>query len=171
MEIWDLYNEKREPVGKTHLRGEKIPDGLYHLAVHVWIRNSKREFLISKRSDDRPKFPLLYECVGGSALAGEDSLGAALREVKEEVGIDLGKEAGRVAFSVVGRVINGKKFDDILDVWIFDYEGVADLEGATTNEVAEVKWMSVDEIRKLSDDKKLVYTLEYFFDKIATAKS
>ena len=166
MELWDLYNENRELTGRTHVRSEKIPEGLYHLVVHVWIRNSRGEYLISKRSADRPTFPLMYECVGGSALAGEDSLTAALREVIEEVGIELDKERGRVAYSVVGRVLNGRKFGDILDVWVFDYDGEADLGKATTKEVAEVKWMSVEEIKALAEDKKLVYTLEYFFRKI-----
>ena len=167
MELWDLYNESRALTGRTHARGEKIPEGLYHLAVHVWIRNSKGEFLISKRSADRPKFPLMYECVGGSALAGEDSLAAALREVKEEVGIDLEGSQGRVVCSVVGRTVGGKKFDDILDVWVFDYDGKVNLENATTKEVCAVKWMSAEGIKALLKDKKLVYTLEYFFNKIA----
>ena len=41
MEIWDLYNEKRELTGKTHIREQKVPQGFYHLVVHVWIKNSK----------------------------------------------------------------------------------------------------------------------------------
>jgi 8-oxo-dGTP pyrophosphatase MutT (NUDIX family) len=136
----------------------------------VWIRNSKGEFLISRRSADRSKFPMMYECVGGSALAGEDSLAAALRETKEEVGVDLDKSCGRVVFSVVGREINGKKFSDILDVWVFDYDGAVDLMKATTDEVCELKWMSVREIKELMTEGKLVYTLEYFFEKIAPAQ-
>ena len=38
MEKWDLYTKHREKTGKEHIRGEKIPEGFYHLAVHVWIR-------------------------------------------------------------------------------------------------------------------------------------
>ena len=47
MEIWDLYNELREVTGKEHIRGEEIPEGYYHLVVHVWIKNKKGEYLIS----------------------------------------------------------------------------------------------------------------------------
>lgn len=41
-EIWDLYNENRELLGKDHVRGEQLPIDGYHLVVHVWIRNSKK---------------------------------------------------------------------------------------------------------------------------------
>ena len=27
MELWDLYNEKRELTGMTHVRGQKVPQG------------------------------------------------------------------------------------------------------------------------------------------------
>ena len=74
MELWDLYNENRELLGRDLVRGEEIPEGCYHLVVHVWIRNHKGEYLISQRSADRPTFPLIWECVGGSVLKGEDSL-------------------------------------------------------------------------------------------------
>lgn len=40
-EIWGLYNENRELLGKDHVRGEQLPIDGYHLVVHVWIRNSK----------------------------------------------------------------------------------------------------------------------------------
>ena len=67
-EIWDLYNEKRELLGKDHVRGEQLPIDGYHLVVHVWIRNSKGEYLISQRSANRPTYPLMWECVGGSVV-------------------------------------------------------------------------------------------------------
>ena len=84
----DLKKE-RELIGKDHVRGEQLPIDGYHLVVHVWIRNSKGEYLIAQRSANRTAFPLVWECVDGSVLKGEDSLQGALREVKEEVGVDL----------------------------------------------------------------------------------
>lgn len=163
MELWDLYNEKRELTGLEHVRGVEIPQGFYHLAVHVWIRNSKGEYLISRRSPERHSFPLMWECVGGSVLKGEDSLTGALRETKEEVGLTLSPENGRLISSVVGRVIRGVEFRDILDIWLFLYDGPIPLEEATTKEVVEALWMNKEQIRALFDAGKLVHTLEYFF--------
>lgn len=77
------------------LRGEQLSIGGYHLVVHVWIRNSKGEYLISQRSENRSTFPLMWECVSGSVVKGEDSLQGAVRETKEEVGIDLNTESGQ----------------------------------------------------------------------------
>ena len=166
MELWDLYDENRALTGKTLVRGQKIPEDSYHIVVNAWIRNSRGQYLISQRSADRPDFPLLWECVGGSALAGEDSLTAILREIKEEVGLDFSPEDGKLAYSVIRKVINGLRDGDFLDVWLFEYDGPVDLSKATTAEVAQTKWMTVDEIRTLFDEKKFVYTLEYFFDEI-----
>lgn len=163
MELWDLYNKDRELIGKTHVRGEAIPEGCFHLVVHVWIRNKHGEYLISQRSANRPTFPLMWECVGGSVTAGEDSLTGALREVLEEVGIALDPTSGRVVFSRVRDVIGGKRFGDIMDVWLFDFDGDADLDAATTDEVADARWMRVEEIRTLYEEGKLVHTLDYFF--------
>lgn len=166
VEIWDLYNENRELTGKTHERGPEVPQGYFHLVVHVWIRNSKGEYLISQRSADRPTFPLMWECVGGSALKGEDSLTAALRETQEEVGIKLSAKDGRIAYSVVGRVIDNVKSTDIVDAWLFEYDGEVDLNEATTKEVTQVEWMSRERINVLYNEGKLVHTLDYFFSEI-----
>lgn len=166
MEKWDLYTKYREKTGKEHIRGEKISEGFYHLVVHVWIRNRKGEYIISQRSADRPTFPLMWECVGGSVLMGESSIDGALREVKEEVGLDLERKAGKLLFSKIrGRDVRYEcmVFNDIMDVWLFDYDGELHLEAATTDEVADCKWMTASEIRKLYEENKLVQTLDYFF--------
>lgn len=141
MEVWDLYDENKNVTGKYCIRGNEIPDNYYHLVVHVWIKNNKGEYLISQRSADRKSLPLMWECVGGSVLKGESSLEGAIRETKEEVGIDLTQLEGKLVLSKVRRNINGKKFNDIMDVWLFEYNGDVDLEKATTDEVKDIKWM------------------------------
>ena len=159
MELWDLYTRDRHLTGETHIRGEKLPPDRYHLAVHVWIRNSKDEWLISQRAANRPPFPLLWESLGGSGTVGEDSLTGAIREAKEEVGVDLDPQYGKLISSTVR-----EHFQDIKDVWLFLYDGEIDLRNATTDEGADLRWMTVAEIRALYDAGELVHTLGYFFE-------
>lgn len=165
MEKWDLYTKYREKTGEEYIRQSEcmIPEGKYHLVVHVWIRNSSGEYLISQRAATRPTFPLSWECVGGSVLAGESSIEGAVREVKEEVGIELNPAKGKLVFSKIRNEYDGMKFRDILDVWLFEYDGDIDLTNATTDEVNDAKWITTEDIHKLYDSGKLVKTLDYFF--------
>ncbi len=162
-EIWDLYNTDRKIPGIDHIRGEQLPTDGYHLAVHVWIRNSKGEYLISQRSANRPTYPLKWECVTGSVAKGEDSLQGAIREAKEEVGVVLSQENGQVLFTKIRKIIDGKIFNDIMDVWLFQYDGEVDVGDAATGEVAQVAWMNREQIKELFEGNMFVDTLEYFF--------
>jgi 8-oxo-dGTP pyrophosphatase MutT (NUDIX family) len=132
----------------------------------VWIKNDKGEYLIAQRSEKKEKDPLKWECVGGSVLKGENSLQGAIRETKEEVGIDLNEADGKLVYSNTRKVMNGKKFNDIMDAWLFIYNGEVDLEKATTDEVKDIKWVKREEIFKLLESKDFVQTLDYFFDEI-----
>ena len=165
-EIWDLYDDNRKRLGKDHVRGVQLPIDGYHLVVHVWIRNSKGEYLISQRSANRPTFHLVWECVDGSVIKGEDSLQGAVRESKEEVGVDLNPESGQVLFTKTRKIIEGKIFNDILDVWLFEYDGEVNLSNATTDEVAQVAWMGRSQIKELFDANMFGDTLEYFFTEV-----
>lgn len=159
MELWDLYDENRNLTGKIHERGTLIPDGYYHLVVHVWIRNKDGKYLISRRDKSRKAYPLYLECQGGSVIQGEDSITGARREVLEEVGVDLLNIPGKVIYTKIR-----KNFHDIMDVWLFEYDGEVNLSLATTNEVCEVKWMSIDEIKEAFEKGELVPTLDYIFE-------
>ena len=66
-----------------------------------------------------------------------------------------------------GKLVNTtvrEHFQDIKDDWLFVYDGPIDLSTATTDEVADIRWMTVSEIRTLYDAGELVHTLGYFFD-------
>ena len=90
----------------------------------------------------------------------------ALREVKEEVGVDLLPEKGQVILSDIKKIEFGKVVNKIVDVWLFEYDGEVDLGNATTDEVAQVVWMNREQIRDLHEQKIFVGTLEYFFTEV-----
>lgn len=158
-ELWDLYDKNKNVTGKIHERGTWIEDGYYHLVVHIWIKNKDGKYLISRRSASREANPLKLECQGGSVLKGETSLEGAIRETKEEVGIDLTNIPGKIIYTKTRDY-----YHDIMDVWLFEYGGEVDLSKATTNEVCEVMWMSKEEIKKAFDSGELVQSLDYFFE-------
>jgi len=87
MELWDVYDRNRKPLGRTHRRGNLLAKGEYHISVFVWVFNSAGEVLLTKRSPEKPSFPNMWAMTGGAVLAGEDSLHAVQRELFEETGI------------------------------------------------------------------------------------
>ncbi len=85
MELWDIYNKDGLKTGETSVRGNNLSEGQYHLVVQLCIRNKNGDYLISRRSKYKEKAGQL-ETIGGSAIKGEDSIDAIIRETKEELG-------------------------------------------------------------------------------------
>lgn len=150
MEIWDLYTKDRQPTGKTMIRGEAIPEGMYRMVVHVCIFNSKGEMLIQQRQKDKKGWSDLWDMsVGGHSIAGETSSEAAMREVAEEIGLKLDLKEKRPSLTIDFDT----GFDDI-------YTLVMDVDPDTLTlqqeEVQAVKWASLDEICGMIDDETFI---------------
>ena len=160
MEIWDLYNKNLELIGE-HVRGTQMPEDGYHLVVHIWIRNPEGKYLMTQRSAKKKTYPFAWECVGGSVLKGEKSFDAALREVQEEVGIVLEKQNGRKVLTQIRDFSDdGTRVNDINDIFLFEYDGPIRLSEASTDEVAEAKWMTKDEIEALWHGGQMVRVIK-----------
>lgn len=120
-EMWDLYERFGDTLdfvktGQMRERGSRLPDGTFHQVVHIWIKNVIEDYLISQRSAEKSD-PFCWEPTGGSVLAGENSEEAAIREVKEELGLDLKPGSGSLLFRGI------RFFDDcndFVDVWLFE---------------------------------------------------
>ena len=98
IEIWDAYDRNFNKIKDVKLvRGEKIPNGLYHLVCDIVVKHVDGTYLLMQRDLNKHHGGLWELTSGGSAIIGETPLQCAIRELKEETGIDASdiKEIGR----------------------------------------------------------------------------
>lgn len=94
MELWDLLDKDRNPLGITHPRGRQypMPPHTYHTVVSVFTVDAQNRLLLTLRAPTKGMYPGYWEFTGGSGVSGEDSLTSAWRELSEETGISVDKE-------------------------------------------------------------------------------
>ena len=90
MELWDLYDSERKPLGVTMKRGDAVPKNSFRLVITVCIFDKAGRMLIQRRHPEKVGWGGLWDIsVGGSVISGESSADAARREVYEELGINI----------------------------------------------------------------------------------
>lgn len=143
MEQIDLYDENRILLGRQMDRSQATPSGSYRLVVHVALFNPAGELLIQRRSPAKQLCPGLWDLTAaGGVMAGESSRQAAERETAEELGYALNLGGQRAALTV--------NFDEGFDDF---FVAVREVELSAlclqTEEVAEVRWVSLDQAETL----------------------
>lgn len=89
-EILDVLNEYGEFTGKIATREECHKKGLWHRAVYAFIIDKNGNVLLQKRSNKKKLWPNMWDVtVGGHVDSGEFGRQALIREVKEELGIEV----------------------------------------------------------------------------------
>lgn len=86
----------------------------------------------------------MWECTGGSVVAGEDSLSGALREVGEELGIELDVSKGYLYKSIKREIYN-----DFCDVWLFECDCDINDVVLQEGETCDAMWASGDKILEM----------------------
>ena len=139
MEYLDLYNDKKEKIGKTILRGTEIPLGYYIMLSIIFIENSAGEFLFQYTSKEKGN---VWATTGGHVKSGDDALITIVKEVEEELGIRLNKNE-------LKHVFTGMKNGRILEAFYIKKD--IDINSLTLQkeEVESVKWLSKNELREL----------------------
>ena len=147
-EIWDLYDPQGNKTGRTMVRGEAVPCGLYHIGVHIWPINAKGEFLVQRRAMTVQWKPGLWAVTGGSAVSGEEPLDAAHRELKEELGID----AAPGELRLIERLRRSNSFCSVYAMYIDCPEDAFILQ---KEEVSLVRWCSEQRMMRMIAENML----------------
>ena len=134
-EKWDAYDKFGNKLGFELIRGEPIPEGARHLVVHMIYYNNRGEILLQRRSDAKDLAPGVWAFTGGSALAGETSYDACIRETEEEMGF-------KPDMTTAERIVSYSRKDSLVDVYLIKTDvGIDDLV-LQTEEVAEAAWFN-----------------------------
>lgn len=157
-EVWDVYTKDRIKTGRFHIRGNKMQEGDYRLAVHICIFNSNNELLIQKRQSTKKDWANMWDLsAAGSAIAGDTSSKAAEREVFEELGLKIDLSNIRPFFTI--NFPEG--FDDYyLIKQDFNISEIIIQE----EEVQEVKWARKEEVLELYEKGEFIPY--WFLDKL-----
>lgn len=160
MEIHDLYDKNRLLTGLTVERGAPIPEGYYHLVIHVCVFNRNGQLLIQKRKEDKKGWPGLWDVsVGGSAISGDTSRMAAQRETLEEIGVlyDFSDAIPKLT------VAFHRGFDDF---YMVEIDKPIEAFTPQPEEVSELKWVNREELLALLEEGQFVpyYFTEKIFD-------
>lgn len=165
MEFVDIYNDFGEKTGKTLGKDEVHSKALIHKGVCVWIMNSNNEILLQTRSS-HVMFPNMLDIsFSGHIQAGETSVEAAIREGKEELGINLELENLQYLFSCREYAgMEGYFENEIDDVFLYRADIPIEDFNFSDNEVKDVSYVSIDELKRLvttNSTKLLAYEMHY----------
>ncbi len=139
MEYLNVYDENKNKLSRRILRGERLNENEHILLSIIIIQNESDEYLIQKTSKEKGS---VYATTGGHVLYDETSKDAIMREVKEELGIDISND--EIVF--VDSIILGTP---IFDVYYLKKN--IDLNDVVMQkeEVSDIVYMSKDKVLNL----------------------
>lgn len=149
------FNSDCQPTGLYYFAGEPIPEGGYPIVVMIAIENSKGEFLMQKRSKFTSS-PLTWTVTGGHPTFDENNKQAVVREVKEELGLDISKD--KIESFWLG-------FDGRVCREMFYCKKDVDINNLTlqVEEVDSAAWFTKDKILKMIESKEFSPNQIFFF--------
>jgi isopentenyl-diphosphate delta-isomerase len=117
-EIFDVVDEHDCVTGQAS-RAEVHARKLRHRAVHILLFNDRGSPYLQKRAVTKDSFPLCYDSsASGHVDAGEDYDACAVRELREELGIEVLPPALQRLFKIDACAETGWEF-----VWVYRLRG------------------------------------------------
>ena len=141
MEFLDLYDKTGKSLNKKIVRGTlNLAKNEFIKLVTVWIK-CQGKYLIQKTSKQKGDE---YAVSGGHVQAGKTSLEQACLELQEELNLNLITNQLKLLGNILWQNL-------IFDVYLYEDDNLMQTNfDLQLSEVADVVWLSVDEIKVLA---------------------
>ena len=160
MEKLDIYNSKRERTGKQveRLQGGTLEKGEYIISLQGWVINAKGEILLTQRSKTKTH-PGMWEPTSGLLTAGEESIDGMIREIKEEIGLDVSKDE----LVLVKKIIEKRKdINFFRDIYVIKKDITLKDIKFSDREVIAAKFVTIKKLMEMIENKEAFEWLKYF---------
>jgi len=157
-ELFDIVDEG-DIVIKQEMRSIVHQLGLWHRGIHVLLFTHKGELLVQQRSKDRAQAPSSLDCsVSEHVKAGEDYYSAAIRGLKEELGVERIDIHPLIKF----KMNYGPNDNEISEL----YQGVVDpvIVNFDPVEIERIDYYSISELQELTESEGERFS--YWFEQI-----
>ena len=141
-EWFDVVDALDRPIGKE--RREVVhARKLFHRAIHVLVLDGADRILVQKRSSAKDSAPGLWcSSCSGHLDAGEDYIAAAVRELEEELGLEIRPEDLSPILSVSPCMETGWEFCRLFFLlddgpYVFEPREITELRSLALNELDE----------------------------------
>ena len=161
MELVEIVDENNVLTGQIEERWTACAKGLWRRSVSCWIMNKNGEILLQKRALTKRRNPGKWAKTGGAVDAYETPDEAIKREVKEELGIDVNVCDENKIDIWKSNVVNNKYF---AYNYIFLVDFKEDEFNIQKEELDEVKYYTIEQIKKLKENNDKDYTLSDWDD-------
>lgn len=163
MEYIDIVDQNNNPTGEVKEKLQAHEDGNFHRTAHIWIINDKKELLLQKRSATKKSHPNCWDISGaGHIRAGESVINGAIRELKEELGVET-KESELQYIATIKSTKNPKNME-FGYVYLLKCNNQVEEYIFEDNEVSEVKYVYFEELEKMVEERVdglLIHEEEY----------
>ena len=163
MEYIDIFDENNNPIGEKKEKQQAHEDGNFHRTVHVWIINDKNELLLQKRSATKNTHPNCWDISGaGHIKAGETISDGAIRELKEELGVEI-EEKDLQYITTIKSTKNPKNME-FQYVYLLRCNKKIEEYIFEDGEVSDVKYIFYKDLEKMVEEKVeglLIHVEEY----------
>ena len=163
MEYIDIFDENNNPIGEKKEKQQAHEDGNFHRTVHVWIINDKNELLLQNRSATKKTHPNCWDISGaGHIKAGETISDGAIRELKEELGVEI-EEKDLQYITTIKSTKNPKNME-FQYVYLLRCNKKIEEYIFEDGEVSDVKYIFYKDLEKMVEEKVeglLIHVEEY----------
>ncbi len=166
-EYFDILDENGNKTGKVKLRSEVHRDGHWHKAVHIWILNNNGDVLLQRRCATKDSFPNMLDISSAGHLsAGDDSLTGAIRELKEELNLDVTKEDLQFIKTLKKNSKYNSNFinNEFADLYILITDKKIEDMKFQEEEISEIMFVPYKEFKQMVENKQedlLMHTEEF----------
>jgi 16S rRNA (adenine1518-N6/adenine1519-N6)-dimethyltransferase len=137
-ELFDVVDHEDRVVGVAR-RGDVHEKGLLHRAVHILVSRANGDLFLQQRSMQKDSHPGKWDSSASGHLdSGEAYAAAAVRELREELGIEV--DTLREVTSLPASEATGQEF---LKVYLVSHEGPFILH---PTEISAGRWIRPDDL-------------------------